>query len=587
VRIKGFTPVKDPGTLARLPEEARAKVWQTDLKAQGITDYGKLGTRGFGLSGYPCHPWADLYFDGKPMQLARWPNTGFVKMGDVHGGRFGSPEAGKPGIFQYEGDRPARWSKASDIWVFGCWAFLWEGRCLQVASLDLEKRRLATVQPSCYGFQPGQPYYYFNLLEEIDSPGEWYLDREAGVLYLYPPSDVSRAAVEFPVLAAPFVRMANVSHVVLRGLAFEVGRAEGAVITGGSRNLLAGCTFARLGTNGVIIEGGTEHVVLGCDIHTLGAGGLRVAGGDRKSLTPGGHVVENNHVRDFSRVDRVYAPAVHLDGVGSRISHNLFHDSPHHGMRVEGYDHTIEYNEIHSVVYESDDQAGIDMFGNPAYRGNILRYNFWHHIGSGHDVAGQGGIRLDDMISGVLLYGNVFYRCSGGHFGGIQIHGGKDNIADNNLFIECKYAFSFSPWGQKTWESRLGSDGIRAAIALGGVDIAQPPHSTRYPDLASMKENADRNFLWRNLAVRCGRFTARETGRNAMMDNHVLEGEKGDILHFRGGKVECPLFRDDSAVYDRFAFRPIPWAEIGLYPDEFRATWPVEHGITPHYVREP
>jgi hypothetical protein len=604
VQVKGFTLVKDPDTLARLPEEARGKVWQADLKSQGITDYGKLGTRGFGLSGYPCHPWADLYFDGKPMQLARWPNTGFVKVGEVTGGRFGTPESGKPGTFQYEGDRPARWGKATDIWVFGFWAFLWEGRCVQVASFDTEKRRLTTAQPSSYGYQPGEPYYYFNLLEEIDTPGEWYLDRETGIVYLYPPAvagqkvdagasdhpsprgsvgtSLEKAVVELPILEAPFVHMTHVSHVTLRGLAFGLGRAEGAVIAGGRRDLLAGCTFARLGTNGVVIEGGTEHGVLGCDIGTLGAGGMRVAGGDRKTLTPGGHFLENNHVYDFSRVDRVYAPAVHLDGVGNRIRHNLFHDSPHHGMRVEGYEHLIEFNEIHSVVYESDDQAGIDLFGNPAFRGNVLRYNFWHHIGSGHDVAGQAGIRLDDMISGVVMYGNVFQRCAGGQFGAIQIHGGKDNIADNNLFIDCKYAVSFSAWGQKRWEEQLASDWIRKAVALGGVDITQPPYSARYPDLARMKEGADRNFLWRNLAVGCGHFAVRENGKNELLDNHVLADDPG----FADPAARDFRLKDDSPIYDRFGFRPIPFDEIGLYPDEFRATWPVRHEVTPHYFRE-
>jgi len=253
-------------------------------------------------------------------------------------------------------------------------------------------------------------------------------------------------------------------------------------------------------------------------------------------------------------------------------------------MRVEGYDHAIEFNEIHSVVWESDDQAGIDIFGNPAYRGNAIRYNFWHHIGSGHDVAGQGGIRLDDMISSTLLYGNVFYRCSGGHFGAIQIHGGKDNIADNNLFVDCKFAISFSPWGQKLYESRVTSDGVRKAIAMGGVDIAQPPHSTRYPDLARMAEGADRNFLWRNLAVRCGRFTARDRGVNELLDNHVLADDPGSAGRELRLVSDFGFRISDLAP---FPFRPIPWPEIGLYPDEFRATWPVQHAVTPHYVREP
>lgn len=582
VRLEGFQSVTDKATLDRLPADSRDRILQFDLKKRDFTDYGTLLQRGYGFSGYPTNPWVDLYVDGRSMQLARWPNEGSVKVGKVHRGRFRGEDSGQPGEFEYDGDRPRRWAAADDIWMFGAWGHLWAGRTVRIAAIDRERRRITTEHRTSYGYREGQPYKFFNLLEELDEPGEWYLDREAGVVYLYPPDGVRNPVAQFPIHDKPFVLMRDVSHVTLRGLVFELGRAEGAVITGGNHNLLAGCTFRQLGTNGVIVQGGTGHGVLGCDIHTVGAGGLRVAGGDRKTLTPGGHFVENCHVRDFSRVDRVYAPAVHTDGVGNRIAHNLFHDSPHHGMRVEGYEHAIEYNEIHSVVYEFDDQAGIDMFGNPAYRGNVIRFNFWHHIGSGHNVAGQAGIRLDDFISAVHVYGNVFYRSAGGRFGGVQIHGGKDNVVDNNLFIDCKYALSFSPWGNARWLERLARDSTKAAVSRGGVDVTAPPHSTRYPDLAHVIENPDRNFIRRNLAIDCGDFSVRDRGVNELMDNHIFVGDPG----FADPSKRNFMLPENSPIYDRFGFRPIPFQEIGLYQDEFRATWPVEHDITPHYVKE-
>ena len=582
VTLDGFKPVTDAGILARLPEEARKKVRCVDLKACGVSDLGRIEPRGYGLTGYPTKPWVDLYLNGRAMWLARWPNDGFLNVGKVHAGRFRSDESGSPGEFDYLGERPRWWKTAEDVWMFGYWGHLWAGRSVKVARLDTERGRVTTAGPSSYGYREGQPYYFFNVLEELDEPGQWYLDRASGVLYLYPPADFEGSLVQFPVFSAPFVVMNNASHVTLAGLVFELGRAEGATISDGTGNLLAGCTFRQLGANGLIVNGGTGHGVLGCDIHTLGAGGIRMIGGDRGTLTPGNHFVENCHIHDFTRIDRVYAPAVHLDGVGNRIAHNLFHDSPHHAMRVEGYEQTVEFNEIHSVVYEADDQAGIDMFGNPAYRGNVIRYNFWHHIGSGHDVAGQSGIRLDDFISRVLVYGNVFYRSAGGRFGGVQIHGGKDNMVDNNLFIDCKYALSFSPWGEKRWLERLSLERTRASVARGGVDIGKPPHSSRYPDLAEMSQNADRNFVWRNVAVNCGDFSARESGKNQLMDNCTFTGEAGfaDTL---GRDFSLP---EDSPIYDRLGFRPIPFHQIGLYQDEHRATWPVEHDVTARYHRE-
>ena len=69
-------------------------------------------------------------------------------------------------------------------------------------------------------------------------------------------------------------------------------------------------------------------------MNTLGRGGARVAGGDRQKLTPGRHVVENCTVSNISRLKRTYTPAVHLDGCGNRIAHNLFDKIPSSAMRI-------------------------------------------------------------------------------------------------------------------------------------------------------------------------------------------------------------------------------------------------------------
>ncbi len=576
--LRGLAPVTDPKVLARLPEAARGRVRQVDLKARGIDDFGQIVPRGFGLA---SNPWVDLYLDGRPMQLARWPNEGFVQTGPVHRGRFRTDDAGEPGVFEYAAPRPRRWSHAGDVWLFGYWGHLWAGRSVRIAEIDPAGQLLHIEQRSGYGYRENMPYYYFNILEELDRPGEWYLDRPAGVVYVWPPEGTDGAEIEFPLLAEPLVRMTDVGHVTLRGLCFETGRAEGLVMNGGEQNLLAGCTFRRFGTNAVVVQGGSGHGILGCDLATLGAGGIQVSGGEPKTLTHSRHFVENCHVRDFTRVDRVYAPAVHLEGVGGRVSHNLFHDSPHHAMRVEGFEHTIEWNEIHSVVYEADDQAGLDMWGDPTYRGIVIRNNFWHHIGSGHDVAGQSGVRLDDFISRVLITGNVFYRAAGGRFGAVQIHGGKDNIVENNLFIDCKYAVSFSPWGEQRWQDRL-AERIEQSVRRSGIDIAAPPFSTRYPDLADMTEHADRNFIWRSAAVDCGAMAVRDRGVNEWLDNVAFDADPG----FADPQQRDFRLPADSPLYRRFGFRPIPFEHIGLYEDEYRATWPVEHEITPHFVDE-
>ncbi len=73
--ITGWRPVTDPVVRQRLPAEARDHVRVADLRAQGITDFGKLSVRGFGAGSPPAE--AELFYDDDPMTLARWPNEGF------------------------------------------------------------------------------------------------------------------------------------------------------------------------------------------------------------------------------------------------------------------------------------------------------------------------------------------------------------------------------------------------------------------------------------------------------------------------------------------------------------------------------
>jgi hypothetical protein len=97
-----------------------------------------------------------------------------------------------------------------------------------------------------------------------------------------------------------------------------------------------------------------------------------------------------------------------------------------------------------------------------------------------------------------------------------------------------------------------------------------------------MSENADQNFIWRNLAVVCDEFYLRDRGVNEFMDNHVLSDDPG-FADPAGCDFTLPI---DAEVYRRFGFRPIPFGEIGLYEDANRASWPVEHAVTPHFVSE-
>ncbi|MBV9470451.1 MAG: right-handed parallel beta-helix repeat-containing protein, partial [Abitibacteriaceae bacterium] len=505
VRLSGFTPVTDPAILARLPLEARGKVLQLDLKAHGLTDYGALAVRGFGQP--PSPPTLELYVNQQPMTLARWPNEGFVKPTKLV--EPGSKAEGKPSVLAYDDERPARWTGAKDAWIFGYFHFLWADATAKIAKIDTAAKTITTAQAYDYGGgmsnEQGIMYYVFNLLEEIDRPGEWYLDRDTGILYLYPPGDLSKATVELSLLSQPMITGTGLSNVRFEGLVFDLARGDGIVLKDSNNCLLAGCTVKRMAGNGISILGGSRDMLLSCDVHTIGRRATEVIGGDRATLTPGGHVVANCRIHNFGRIDRTYTPGIQLEGVGNHVTHNLFYDSPSSVMRIEGNDHLIEYNEVHDAVLESDDQGAMELFANPTYRGVVFRHNLFERIGIPpakqvvHGPAGQAAIRFDDAISGMLVYGNIFYRAAGGNFGGVQMNSGRDNIMDNNLFVECAQGISGGYYpNNNVWKQ------LRAGEKIPGV-YTNDLYVKRYPLIATMLDEPAVNHVWRNVFYKCVR----------------------------------------------------------------------------------
>jgi len=573
LKVDNFLPVTDAHILQRLPDEARGKVQVADLSLCGIDSVPPLILGGFGKKAKDASAAVvELYFEGNPMPLARWPNEGFVQVAGIPEedaftmfGRKGS----KAGIIYYEGDRPSRWLEESDGYLYGYWFFGWADSYERIASIDAQKRSIRFQEPFAhYGYRAEAPYYAVNMLCEIDMPGEWYLDRTNKLLYFYPPADLAGNRVELSWFSSPFVSLEDVAFVTFEGLAWEMGAVNGIEVKGGTHCTFAGCTIRNFAGNGIRILEGTNHAVVCSDIHTMGQGGLIVKGGDRKTLTPGNHLVENCHIYNLSRIYHTYRPAVLLEGVGNRVAHNLVHDIPSSAFRIEGNDHIVEFNHVHHVVLESDDQGAIDIWGNVTYRGNVFRYNWWHDIGNqinphDHPECGHAGIRLDDAISGQLIYGNLFERASAGKagFGAIQIHGGKDNLIVNNVFNECMAAVSLSSWGDKRWKEFVENH-------WKSQDIDQELYLQRYPELSRLLQDVDANTFKNNLVMNCENFFLRYNERSIVENNIELKGK-----HPLPDETK-KKWKEWNKLLKQNHCQPIPFKKIGLYTCPLRKNMP-------------
>lgn len=573
VPVDALEPVRDEAVLSRLVPEARASVVQADLHRCGISD---LATYPDAFRGAPAVP--ELFFNDRRMTPARWPNDGWATIariidpGSVP--REGDTSA-RPGTFEYSGDQPARWQVDAGIWLLGYWCFDWYEEAIRVQSIDREQRQITLARPALYGINPGNPsprrFRAFNLLEELDAPGEYYLDSGSNRLYFWPPGDLQDAHVVLSMLNAPLVALHDASFLTWRGCVFEASLGDGLEVAGGRGNRIASCEIRNTRQMGIRITGGAEHQVEGCRIHHIGTGGLLLEGGDRRTLTPAGHQAVNNHIWRFSEHQLSYACGITLSGVGNRAAHNLLQDAPHIAIGIAGNDHLFEFNIVRDICTASDDAGALYKGRNPSCRGNVIRYNYWRDIGSpmGH---GTAAVYFDDGDGGDTVFGNIFVRCGypgRGSFGTVFSHGGHDNTAENNIFIECQRALGSAPWDDARWKDAVegGQDCHWQTRLLQEVDITRPPYTTRYPELVGFMDPQPGqprvNHARNNVLVRCAEVSS---GNWTYAPDEIWSIE--DDPGFVDAAAENYLLRPDAEVFRRLpGFQPIPYDQIGPQTD--------------------
>lgn len=582
LKAADFSKVKDAAVLNRMVPEARGQVWQLDLQAAGI-QHGKRPPDFFEDTGGLI----DLYCQQVRQGISRWPNDRKVSMEKVLDRGEPSKAAGlRGGTFVYHGDRPSRWveaAKADQLWVAGFWRVAWEWGNIRVAKLDLEKRTITHSYPapggigSKYAGPEGagtEPWIAVNLVEEIDQPGEWSIDFAAHTLYWWPTSELGSAEIVAADSDAPVVQIKEGAEITLRGLVVEYGLGNGIEILGGEHCTVATCTLRNLGRTGVVINGGRRHEVLSSDFHKLGHGGILAGGGDRKTLTPAGHVIDNNHVHHYALAKKLYTPGIGLGfrdqpcaAVGCLVTHNLVDHAPHAAILYGGNDHLLEFNEIHDFLIESDDLGGFYSTYDWTSYGSTVRYNFIH------DTPHALGIYLDDGDSGDVIEGNVAYRMAACAASG----GGHDNVLRNNVAIECKRGVGMDARGVAR-----GYDKNKTLLTkLTTFEVLRAPWRNRFPTLAAIAETPPPLpvgcRIESNLAVDCEEATSirarpEELKVATIRDNvAVTAAEAG----FVGAAKLNFAMRKDAAVFTKVpGFHPIPFEKIGLYTNDLRPALP-------------
>ena len=356
VQPAAWHSVSDPQVVARLARPAHGNVLVADLKLLGISRFAPLGGRFKSLAGTP-----ELFFDGKPMQLARWPNGGWVTIERVID-RGSTGEVGESRGVARSLPRTApavgRSTAASGSTATGATT---GGECLRVAAVDAQKREIVLAAPHSYGIGPSSSWnreprrYCHQHAGGVGRSRRMVPGPRKRHALFWPPKPIKDADVLLSTLDQPMIVLEGCERVTIRGLRLEASCGEGIVVRGGRQNLVAGCTVTNLGGTAISISEGAQNGVTSCDMSSLARNGITLSGGDRKTLTPAGNFAVNNHIHHFGRLQRTYAAGIHLNGVGNRVANNLIHDAPHMAVLFGGNENVMELNEIHNVCQETGD----------------------------------------------------------------------------------------------------------------------------------------------------------------------------------------------------------------------------------------
>lgn len=326
--------------------------------------------------------------------------------------------------------------------------------------------------------------FFENNFAFIDRPGEWYLDRDTGIVHLKLAEGQNPNLMKIfaPVLSELLIvkdpHGRQVDNLHFKGLTLEhaswwlpLSGYQGMQAATWSQDylidpsyMLPSAVYFENARNCSFREGRIAHTganalsfgprctgseVVGCEITDIGANGITMGWRDRAddvprrmfeagwldpADTPRNNTVSHNTIHACGIIHFGAVGYFELFSNGCTFSHNKVFDLPYTGVSIGfTWNHlpttqnnsTVEFNHIHDVMQLLFDGGGVYTLGYQP--GSVVRNNLIHNVRNGH------GLYTDEGSSRILFENNVVVNAG---IYGYQHHYGHSNIIRNNIFYD-------------------------------------------------------------------------------------------------------------------------------------------------------
>jgi hypothetical protein len=353
-----------------------------------------------------------LIVDGQPQILARYPN--YNEEGGFWQGY--AADAISP-------ERIKNWEHPEGAIFNAMHGGKWGGFHYVITGIDESGE--AILEGGKQNNRPSRPHVEYrmveNVFEELDSPGEWFLDKTNHRIYYWPISDIDISIAKFEgVVLKSLIEIkgteeAPVQNISIEGVKFEhtqrtilekyepllrsdwsIYRGAAVFIEGAENCTVKNCEFTNLGGNVLFVSGYNRNVqIVGNHIHDCGASAICFVGdasavrspsfqygqfvpvnemdtvaGPKNGLYPKNCVAEDNLIYRIGRIEKQTAGVQISMAMNITVRHNSIYEVPRAGINIgDGCwgGHILEFNDVFETVLETGDHGSFNSWGRDRF----------------------------------------------------------------------------------------------------------------------------------------------------------------------------------------------------------------------------